>query len=444
MGGTTSKKEIKKPKAKTREKSTTDDVDVESLPEGYRVPPEPPEALTTSEEWIFDPSDGDPKLLKQMLKPKYQPIFQAGLFTSKADEKLVADVIRYKLAQMTLNKNRDKVHILRAELLRDVAQSPTNKAGPRDVRKFMLKTIAEEAPKLFKFHAVARINGAILLAELADFNEVEADGPRKPAEPCLKGYAPLKDLVNDKQQLAAVRIWGINGLVRIAMVTDNKTQRGEIVDTLVKLLTQSANEHEWYQWRLVEGLGRLNLVQNSEKKPVVPVELARVLADEKRSWLVRAEAAQSLGRLPYNSSDNVDLSMIAHLTAELTQQMSEAYNKNPKRALWKVCFIKVYGAFKPLDDDQKRGLMTQVEKGALQSHKAAVTESFKLVLPIVRSVVTESEGIDTSLANLKKWLEANPLRSAKLIPGEDPVIKSGQNGGLRPADAPPAADNGAR
>src|SRR5262249_1755297 len=144
-----------------------------------------------------------------------------------ADKKLVADVIRYKLSELTLKDNREKAHSLRVKLLSDIQNSPTNKNGPRDVRKFMLKTIAEEAPKLFKYHAVARINGAILLAELSEpaYNEAEAEPPRKPAEPCLRAADPLIALVNDKAQLTAARIWGVNGLVRIASITDKPKQR---------------------------------------------------------------------------------------------------------------------------------------------------------------------------------------------------------------------------
>jgi len=310
----------------------------------------------------------------------------------------------------------------------------------------MLKTIAEEAPRLFKYHAIARINGAILLAELSEpqYNEADADGPRKPAEPCLKAAAPLLDLVNDKKQLTAARIWGVNGLVRIAAITDKPQLRFQIVDTLVKLMNESADEHEWYQWRLAEGLGKLNTIYDQNKKTVIPQALAQVLADaKKRSWLVRAEAAQSLGRLPYKQ-ENVDLGLIAYLTAELTQQMTDAYNKEPQLALWKLCFIKVYGAFKPLDDDHKRGLLTHVETGALAGYKRAVQDAFDQVLPIVRKVVTNPEGIDTPLASLKKWLEANPPQSHKIHPDEDPIVKKQTDaGGQDPAETAPAVQ-GAR
>lgn len=443
--GPSAKKSVKKAAPKKRDLSTVEEADREKLPLGYRVPQEPPDALTTSEEWIDDVLPSDTKARNTVLR-KYKEIFQAGLFASDADRKLVADVIRYKLSLLTRKENRERAHLIRTkEILQDVANSPTNKNGPRDVRKFMLKTIAEEAPRLFQYHVIARINGAILLAELSEpqYNEADADGPRKPVEPCIRAAAPLMALVNDKKQLTAPRIWGVNGLVRIAAVTDKAPLRFQIVDTLVGLMNESAGEHEWYQWRLAEGLGKMPTIQNQDKRPVVPQALARVLIDEKRSWLVRAEAAESLGRLPYYQ-DNIDLGLVAYLTAELTEQMTEAYNKDPKLASWKLCFIKVYGAFRPLDDDQKRGLLTQVEKGPLAGHKRAVQEAFDLVLPIVRKVVTNPEGIDTPQANLKKWLEANPPKSHKIHPDEEPIVKKqGNAGGQDPADVPPVAE-GAR
>jgi len=442
-------KKDKKGAPKKRDLNAPEEGDVERLPPGYKVPQEPPEPFTTGEEWIYDPSDGDPKVLKRMLSTYKQPIFQSGVFTTKADEKLVADVIRYKLSLMTRKENRDKVHDLREKLLKDVAQSPTNKNGPRDVRKFMLKTIAEEAPRLFQYHAIARINGAILLAELSDplYNEADAEPPRKAAEPCVRAAAPLMALIKDKKQLTAPRIWGVNGLVRIAAVTDKAQLRAEIVGTLVEQLNDSVGEHEWYQWRLAEGLGKLNTLQNQDKKNVVPVALAKVLADaEKRSWLVRAEAALSLGRLNYKT-ENIDLGYIAYLIAELTQQMTEAYikdTKEPKHAQWKLCFIKIYGAFKPLDDDQKRGLLTQVEGGALAANKRTVQDAFDQVLPIVRIVVKGGDGIDAHMESLKKWIEANPPpKNHKIHPDEEPIVKKQSNAG-RPvaSDALPGANGG--
>ena len=137
--------------------------------------------------------------------------------------------------------------------------------------------------------------------------------------------------------------------------------------------------------------------------------------------------------------------------ARLAQQMTEAFNKQPKLALWKLCFMKVYGGFKPLEDEdsskQKRGLLAQVDsRPALSTYKKTVQESFDLVLPLVVKVVGDPEGIDVSLANLKRWLDLNAPKNFKIHPEEDPIISKPNTAnhiqGAEPA--PLAAQQGPR
>jgi len=174
-----------------------------------------------------------------------------------------------------------------------------------------------------------------------------------------------------------------------------------------------------------------------------------VLTDTDRPWLVRAEAAQSLGRLPYDS--NIDVGLLAYETARLAQQMTEAFEKQPKLPIWKLCFMKVYGAFKPLEEEdasrQRRGFLAQVEsRPAFSSYKKTVQESFDAVLPLVVKVVGESEGIDVALVNLKKWLDQNVPKNKSIQEGEDPIV-SKPNTANRLQDtepSPPSAQPGAR
>jgi hypothetical protein len=160
-----------------------------------------------------------------------------------------------------------------------------------------------------------------------------------------------------------------------------------------------------------------------DKPLAVPQALAKVLANRKRTWLVRSEAALSLGRLAYTLE--IDAGLIAYEIALLAQQMAESedYSNDPAMALWKLCSLKLYGAFKPLDVEQKRGLLTQTEKGPLASYRRSVQESFDVVFPIVRKMVSENqEGMDTVLANLRKWLDANIPKNFKIHPDEEPII----------------------
>ena len=412
-------------KAPTDRVKPTEPIDPEKLPSGYEVPPEPPDAMTTADEWIEDPFT-ERKKKQGTLLAEYNNIIASGEFTGDVQRKLVADIVRWKLSLLTRKEFREQAQKNRDNILADLRKSPTNRnVGSREVRKFMLLTIAQEAPRLFKYHMIARINGAILLAELSDplHNEADGDGNRKPSEPCIRALEPLLELVKDEKQFTAPRIWGVIGLVRLGELQELKPQhRNTIVRALVEQLQNSQDEHEWFQWRLTEGLGRLNVVYDLEsKRPIVPSALGRVLANPKRHWLVRSEAALSLGRLQYTAE--IDVGLIAYEVALLAQQMAEAYGREPELDIWKLYFVKVYGAFKPLDNDQKRALLTQTEKGPLAGQRRIVQEAFDVVLPTVRKVVVDSEGMDTALANLRKWLDSNTPKNFKIHPDEEPIVQ---------------------
>ena len=58
---------------------------------------------------------------------------------------------------------------------------------------------------------------------------------------------------------------------------------------------------------------------------------------------------------------------------------------------------------------------------------------------------TVPEGLEGDLANLKKWLEANPPKTFKIHPDEDPITKKQvMAGGKAAVEAPEAAANGGR
>jgi hypothetical protein len=434
------------PGARTKPgEGAADEYDNQSLPPGYQVPPEPPDAFNIDEQWVEDPGRGTAGLTRRM-DSDFKSIMLTGEFRKDSDKEIVAEIVRYRLSQLTLKENREKAADLRVKLEKELEGSNNNKSGQRAARILALKTIAEEAPRLFEYHFVARLQGAILLAHLADYNETEADGAKKPAVPCTRAMEPLIALVNDGKQLTSVRVWGINGLIRLATLDGIKSQdRNRLVDILVAQMNSSGNQHEWFQLRLAEGLGKLTVIQNQDKRPVVPQALAMVLADNNRPLLVRAEAAQSLGRLQYDSTPSIDAGLLAFETAQLTQTIIEGYvkDRNPKQTLWKLCLIRIYGGFKPLEDEDtskeknqpKRGLLTQVEgKPGLVAHRKTVQEAFEVVLPLVSKVlIGESKEIDPALVNLKKWIELNPPKSFKIYPDEAPIISKANTGASSPA-----------
>jgi hypothetical protein len=164
--------------------------------------------------------------------------------------------------------------------------------------------------------------------------------------------------------------------------------------------------------------------------------LAEVLVDPQRPPLVRAEAARSIGRLPYER--DVDVGLLAHEIARFVQQMTEAFQKAPKETDWKLAYIKVYLAFKPGDEEDAkngRSLVLQVEqKPGLAPHKKTVQEVYDLVLPIVESVLKDPRDIAAQHDRLKDWLKSNPPKTDRIANSEKPIITDSAG----PATSPPA------
>jgi len=248
MGGPGKKGGAKKAAPIKREAPET--IDNESLPPGYKVPQEPPDALVTTAEWVEDPFEGekpgDTKVQKSMLR-KYTIILETGDFKD-GEKQFVTDIMRWKLSMLTRKEKRESADDWREKSIKkDLAGYPKT-GSPKTVRKFLLKLVADEAPKLFEYHVIARLNGAILLSELCEINESDAEGGKTPAVPCLKGAPPLMEMVKDSKQLTAVRAWGIKGLVRLATLPEAPAQlRSQIVEMLVAQMNSSSQEHKWYQ-----------------------------------------------------------------------------------------------------------------------------------------------------------------------------------------------------
>jgi beta-lactamase regulating signal transducer with metallopeptidase domain len=338
----------------------------------------------TEKDVTRDDRDG-PNISQAMLE-EYGQIVQRGDFVSDREKSLVSDAMRWKLSLIRRRENRERAAELRLQVQRDIAEAGKD-TGQRSVRKFLLDTIVEETPKILKADDVAAINGAILLAEL---NEEEADGD-KPARPYRGAAESLLKIVNEPQHRVAVRLWGVKGLVRLASDPQLPNPlRKRIVTTLVAQLDRSGRAHEWYQWRLVEGLGLLDLTQDENEWRDVVGALSRVMGDADRTWRIRAESARSLGWVPYDR--DFDAGRLADEIARLAQEMADASESEPQQKKdWKACAMLFYGAFKPLGNqaaEQKQGLLTQANSNpALARYQTTVQAAFDRMLPLAKKIL---------------------------------------------------------
>jgi len=420
----------------------TEPVDKTKLPAGF-VPQKPDHpAFTTDAEWVIEPL-GDREARLQ--RTQFSGLLTTGTFSSSDDEKnkqlkLIADVVRLRLASFTLKENRETVQDLRISFLKEIARNGRKAdQGRQDVRQEVIAAVLKELPELMKYHFIARLNGVLLLSEL---NEFEADGTiNQPAVPLTAAHDRLLEIVRDGKQLEAIRIPAVIGLRRILSdVPDLKLAvRYKIVTELVKQLDASKQGGgEWFQYRLAESLGSAGVLDNQDRQPVVIDALGRLLIDSDRPKLARVEAAYSFARLPLTNKVNVD--KIAIEVARLAQELGTQYQSEESSTLWNVVFLKLYVVFKPFEEvEAKRGwgLVSQTSgKAQLKAYKQRVDEVFGLVLPVVRATALKRDpkALEASLGKLSQWLATYPRDAKPFVEGgaNMPVPKSVASAETRP------------
>jgi len=422
-------------------------LDENGLPAGFVPSEEPPVWMTTDEQapvHRFEELEKDEPKEAKAIRNRLQGIRQAGVFANDEERKLIEEYVEYRLAQMTRPENRlggkTPAHVLQDQLYREINPPNLSKSDKSEVRMFMANRVIALAPQfLNNYHFVPRLQTAMLLARLSELVEQPGSGGQAQDIHFTKALPELMKLVKQekKETPAGVRTWAILGLVKLAKLPELKlADRSRIIETLAEQLNQSADEPWWNQYRLIEGLSELKTVALADKRPIVAQAMARILVDSTREWLVRCEAAYGLGQLNYESG--VDLGLIAHEVGQLAVQMDQKVLEQPKDRRWRLCYVKLYGAFKPLETGGA-GLLKQCqEKGSLASSRAAVNGVFEKLLPVISAVIKRPENLAGPHDALKEYLAASPPRGDRIHSSEEPLHSKPSSGAGQPAETPAA------
>ncbi|MCX7092317.1 MAG: HEAT repeat domain-containing protein [Methylobacter sp.] len=421
-------------------------LDPNGLPSGFTPSREPPVWMTTDDEAPVHRFEELPAKEQKQVLSRVTAIRQAGAFANDDERKLIEEYVEFKLSQLTRKGNRlggkTPAHELQDKFFREINPLNLAKTDKTEVRVFMATKVVGLAPQfLNNYHLVPRVQTAILLARLSELVEVQGNGPQAPPVQFTKALPELLALLKqDKANTpAGVRAWGIAGAVKLYNVQNLKIgERSKIVETLVEQINKSGDEPWWNQWRMVEAMGQIRVTSLADKKPIVAQALARVLIDESRDWLVRSEAATALGQLNYETG--TDLGLIAYEVGQMARQMTDAYLKDPTNRRWKLCYIKVYGAFKPTDaNGTGTGLLKQAQdRAALAAYRNPIGAVFDKVLPLVAGVVKKADTVATTQEELAKFLTDNPPKVDRIHSAEEPLHAKQPLGASQQPPVPPA------
>ncbi|MBW3542795.1 MAG: hypothetical protein KY476_21240 [Planctomycetes bacterium] len=415
------------------------------LPAGFDPPRQRPPSFEISKPLISQ-VEAD-ALYNQLRRSRYSSVLLAGELNSQT-EKILKDWARWRLHSMTLYtaspEDRRKIHDVRVQTQKDIGNAAKLQKDERAASRFRLKVLDEvkaRAVELLDNNFYVRLNAAILLADLKEMESGEA----KPAV----GYLPAAEVLHDKvladpNQHDALKIHAAKGLKRtfLTVILRSQQQRTDFARTLISELKRT-DTHPWYQMRLVEALGALDLeLSFGTNQPILLDALSRVAVDKNRSIEVRTEAAKALGRIPLPAGANDQV--LAWLLVDLASQMADEYNKlaaaggkgKAADTQWQNSFFRLYLAFKATMEEQNQFRGRKPGLLAKRTGDKNLADAYSLITPAVAHVLKNplwKGGAAIPAIQVKAmndWLAANTPK--------DPVLHSG----LPPLTAATAADAG--
>jgi hypothetical protein len=401
------------------------------LPAGYKPPGVRPEQMRIEKELMT--AEEEARILAELKKENYKEVLRNGELDAASTE-LLKKLARYEVYRMTMKNYRRELHKLRDELFGHVtnaASLPGNQQADA-FRAVFLQEIVNRCRELLDGNFYVRNCAALTLAHL---NLKDADF-KQPAVPFAPAFPPLMEIINSDDQHEAVKIPAIVGIHRISSAgLLTQTERLELAKRAVAEL-KNPKSGPWYQMRLAEALGRIDLAVDRESRPFIVQALTEVVADRGRHWVVRSMAAKSLGRA--KMTGNVNLNKVVFEIAQLAREMIDVYNKEretpdesspnakrPESYFWQFCFVNLYLAFQPENANERNLKFGLMQNGG--QYKPVIESAYALIAPLARHVLYTKpaaafpEGRGTSL---DKWLKQYAPDSQSIAPNMPAIVNS--------------------
>jgi len=395
------------------------------LPDNFKPPGKIPEVMTLSKELL------KPEEHKEfaVIRRDYLKALRNGNLSGKS-KKHIEDGIRYRVYHLADVSERNHLQKVTAELLRDIqyAGRILNKQNEIErFREFVLSEVVKRCNDLLDNNFYVRVQAVIILSHLNLTNERINPKPEIPEQAFTPAAEPLLNVINDPDQFVSLRVIAVGGLKHIAWLGDpNNELKLRMASSLIREVSSKKN-HWWYQMRICEALGSIDLETNPAGDPIIVQTLMSIMLDKDRHWRVRSAAAEALGRAPLDPK--LDVSLINHKICEFIQEVALAYNQNLDAFYWKRCWTCLYLAYQPLDKkDQDRlvGLVTKANQANLSPNtKKEITDAYQKLFPVfVSGIKSAPGGIPANqIKDVNDWITKNQPQGNSLAPGLPPISK---------------------
>jgi hypothetical protein len=378
-------------------------------------------------EWIYDPFEGADQKARDKDKAEKESRFRELRINTgqpnEAERKLAREVMKYRLAQMSLRSNKENVVNLRKIIRADI-KTMSNPS----LRNEMMDLIVSDGQELLKSNLAARIQ---YLALLWDLHVVEPSaGEDFEPQPYVPAYSPMLKAFVDPEQPLMVQLVALRGLMRIETSEGFVGNvRHEILTAVVDRMNKSRDEHPWMQWRLAEAIGLSKQIKD-RAGTYSPVEaLVGALSDRLRPFIVRAQAFHALTAMPLDAQ--VNTSTICYEAVALCYEMGMTYSEPaltpklqkdagfPQNA--PVCAWLIYVGMADLPpaagEDKTPGLLASGRN--LGPHRAFAQRTYSQLLPFFNAMIPPTtpqaeriEKLRPILTELNTWLTTHQAQAA--------------------------------
>lgn len=374
------------------------------LPVGYQPPGDKPDLMTLDKPLLSAPEID----ALRRLEGKYKQAMR-GTDLNEANKDLLRKGLKYRLALLCEKDNRNNLHTFRERLLNeDLRQAGvlSQRGDPYiNFRTFVLTELTKQTELLLDNNLYVRIQAVTLLGELT-LTESDLQRGTK-LEAFTPALDPLVRVLGDANQPLAVKIAAARSVIRLLRFgTPSVPLKHQVASVAIAQL-KDPTTHFWYQMRLVEALGLVDVTLDlNERKPFVVNALRGVMNDPKRDWQVRAQAVKSLGRVPFDAQ--VDVNATMREIAQFSLDLAKAAQQKPESPLWKSAFVWVYLGFQAADGTDRDALKRN--RGGLKNNPQVASQAepvYQLILPLVNKLINDQRITADQVKSLEDWVNKN-------------------------------------
>ena len=338
---------------------------------------------------------------------------------SQSDINTIKNFARIQVLQMSLEEKRRSLPDIRKTIKQDFLRASSAST------ELLLAELLKQSQKLLNCPLPVRLNAVLLIGEL---NRTPANLTKKiPAVPYEEKTEVLLSIIKDPKQHPAVKIAAVNGLYRVCKDSSLKVTLRKKVGATVVAELKNPKADTWYKRVCIATLGVVDDLYDARRKPYIIQTLSAILTDNQEAWLVRAAAANALGRAKMDGQ--INLPLINYEIARFMYDLARQFNRNPRHYYWKTCVFQVYTAYRKLDA-RDIALLDRVKSPPLSKHRSNVEETYDQILPIINAIYSTPKPLPKvkipavpkdRLEALKDFIEKNRPANLSLAPGLPPL-----------------------